>query len=388
MTSATIGERLEQLSNTRVRYLRDLDRIPQLSLAERESLREVSDRFAFRANTYYLGLIDWDDPADPIRRIVIPSASELATDGVLDPSDEESVTVVHGAEHKYTTTVLLLVSQTCGTFCRFCFRKRLFMRDNQEVSQDISAGLEYIRSHPEVDNVLLTGGDPLILSTGRLDRILTQLREIEHVRIIRIGSKLPAFNPYRVLDDDRLIEVISRHSQPDRRIYVMAHFNHPNELTEVAIAGLSRLLEAGAIVVNQTPLLQGVNDDPAVISDLFNRLSYVGVPPYYLFQGRPIAGNLSFKVSLRRAHELFEQAKISMSGLAKRARLIMSHSSGKIEILGFLDGRIILRYHQAKDPTRLGRLFAVPYRDEACWLDDPTAGASCRSDGLTPITSN
>ena len=370
MTSTSIAERLQQMSNARVRYIRDVEQIPQLDPGEIEALKQVGERFLFRANTYYLDLIDWDDPDDPIRKIVVPDTDELLEDGVLDPSDEESVTVVRGAEHKYPTTVLLLVSQVCGTFCRFCFRKRLFMLDNEEVNLDISRGLEYIRSHPEVDNVLLTGGDTLILSTGRIDQILTQLREIPHVKIIRFGTKMPTFNPYRILDDSRLCEVIARHSRDDRRIYIMAHFNHPRELTDVAAEGLSRLLESRAIVVNQTPLLAGVNDDPDVIAELFNRLSYIGVPPYYLFQGRPIAGNSGFKISLREGYEIFEKAKTRMSGLAKRARYAMSHSTGKIEIVGFLDDRIALKYHQAKDPENMGRLFTLPYREGACWLDD------------------
>ena len=150
----------------------------------------------------------------------------------------------------------------------------------------------------------------------------------------------------------------------------MAHFNHPNELTDVAVEGLSRLLESRAIVVNQTPLLAGVNDDPDVIAELFNRLSHIGVPPYYLFQGRPIAGNSGFKIPLREGYEIFEEAKTRMSGLAKRARYAMSHATGKIEIVGFLDDRIALKYHQAKDSENLGRLFTLPYREGACWLDD------------------
>ena len=370
MTSASLTERLLQMSSTGVRYIRDIRKIHQLDPGERARLSQVGKRFAFRANTYYLGLIDWDDPEDPIRKIVVPAMDELLEDGLLDPSDEGSVTVVRGTEHKYSTTAVLLVSQVCGTYCRFCFRKRLFMAENDEVSLDISRGLEYIRAHPEIDNVLLTGGDPLILGTGRIEQILRQLRAIPHVKIVRFGTKLPAFNPYRILDDGRLCEVISRFSQKDRRIYVMAHFNHPRELTDAAVEGIARLLDSGAVVVNQTPLLRGVNDDPDVLADLFNKLSYIGAPPYYLFQGRPTSGNRAFKVPLREGHEIFEQAKRRMSGLAKRARYAMSHATGKIEIVGFLDGRIVLKYHQAKNPGDLGRLFALPYREGACWLDD------------------
>jgi len=374
MAGVSTTERLTQLSSARVRYIRDVQQIPQLSPRERDLLSRVTQRYPFRVNTYYLGLIDWDDPADPIRRIVVPEIDELESDGVLDPSDEAAVTVTRGVEHKYRTTVLLLVSEVCGTFCRFCFRKRLFMEDNDEVSLDVSRGLDYIRYHPEVDNVLLTGGDALILGTRRLDGILGELREIPHLRIIRIGTKMPAFNPYRILDDPALVETLKRHSHPDRRIYIMAHFNHPRELTEVAEAGLNQLLEAGVAVVNQTPLLKGVNDDPAVITELFNRLSYLGVPPYYLFQGRPIDGNSAFRVPLRRGYRIFELAKKKMSGLGKRARYAMSHATGKVEILGFLDGKIVLKYHQARNPDDLGHLFSLPCPPDACWLDDLTEG--------------
>jgi len=374
MAGTSMTERLTQLSNAKVRYIRDVEQIPQLSPRERSILSRVTQRYSFRANTYYLGLIDWEDPDDPIRKIVIPEVEELDEDGVLDPSDEAAVTVVHGAEHKYRTTVLLLVSQVCGTYCRFCFRKRLFMGDNDEVSLDVSRGLKYIRHHPEVDNVLLTGGDPFVLSTRRLDQILGALREIEHVRIIRIGTKMPAFNPYRILDDEALGQALARHSRKDRRIHIVAHFNHPRELTEVAVAGLNRLLESGVVVVNQTPLLKGVNDDPGVIAELFNQLSYLGVSPYYLFQGRPIDGNAGFRIPLRRGYRIFELAKKQMSGLAKRARYVMSHATGKVEILGFLEGRIVLKYQQAKDPGNLGHLFALPCGADACWLDDLTEG--------------
>jgi len=372
MAGTSTTERLTQLSTGKVRYIRDVNQIPQLTPRERAILSKVTERYPFRANTYYLGLIDWDDPEDPIRRIVIPEVGELETDGVLDPSDEAAVTVARGTEHKYRNTVVLLVSEVCGTLCRFCFRKRLFMQSNDEVSVDVSRGLEYIRRHPEVDNVLLTGGDALILGSRRLDRILGALRDIPHVRVIRIGTKIPAFNPYRILDDPELCRTLARHSQEDRRIYIMVHFNHPRELTEVAVEGLSRLLESRAVVVNQTPLLKGVNDDPAIIAELFNKLSHVGVPPYYLFQGRPIDGNADFRVPLRRGYRIFELAKKRMSGLAKRARYAMSHASGKVEILGFLEGEVVLKYHQAKDPDDLGHLFSLPCPSDACWLDDLT----------------
>ena len=150
------------------KYLTKLAQIPQLSEAERSDLEKVNEQFVFRTNDYYQSLIDWNDPDDPIRRIVMPDIQELDDWGQLDASNEEKYTKVKGLEHKYTSTALLLVNEVCAAYCRFCFRKRLFMDENDEVTKDITEGLEYIREHKEITNVLLTGGDPMIMSTSKL----------------------------------------------------------------------------------------------------------------------------------------------------------------------------------------------------------------------------
>ena len=233
-TSASEKSRSER---TRAKYILNIDKIDQLSAEEKERLKEVTKEYVFRANDYYLSLIDWNNPDDPIRRLIIPSERELNDFGRLDASDEKSVTVQHGIQHKYSSTVLLLVNEVCGAYCRYCFRKRLFMNDNDEVTYNIEPGLEYIRNHPEITNVLLTGGDPMILKTAKLEPILAALRAIDHVRIIRIGSKMPAFNPFRFINDDELMTVFRKYSLPDRRIYMMCHFDHPVELTDVCRDG-------------------------------------------------------------------------------------------------------------------------------------------------------
>ena len=206
-------------------------------------LEKVAQRYVFRANDYYLRLIDWTNPADPIKQLIIPRSEELNDWGKLDASNEAAVTVTPGVQHKYRDTVLLLCNEVCGAYCRYCFRKRLFMNDNEEVSKDVSAGVEYIRTHPEVTNVLLTGGDPLIMGTRRLREIISQLREIEHVKIIRIGTKMPAFNPFRFLDDPELHSVFREFSTPEKRLYVMCHFDHPREMTAQAEAVPRRVRE-------------------------------------------------------------------------------------------------------------------------------------------------
>ena len=349
--------------------MRKLEQIEQLSPAEIEKLKPVSEKFVFRANDYYLGLIDWDDPEDPIRNLVVPDERELVEWGKLDASNEGSVTVARGVQHKYTDTVLLLCNEVCGAYCRYCFRKRLFMDQNDEVTNDVSAGLKYIAEHPEVTNVLLTGGDPLLMSTRRLTEIIEALRNIEHVQIIRIGSKMPAFDPFRILNDEELLDTFREFSTPEKRIYLMAHFDHPRELTSEAIAGLNLCIENGVICVNQCPLIRGVNDGEGVLAELYSKLSYIGVTPYYLFQGRPTEGNEPFEASIVEGYKIFQDAIRNGSGLSRRARFCMSHETGKVEIVGVDSRHIYLRYHQAKKLEDLGRFMVAKRDDDAFWLD-------------------
>jgi KamA family protein len=330
----------------------------------------VSRKYQFRANDYYLGLVDWSDPADPIRRIVIPDAGESVAWGALDASDERANTVESGVQHKYVQTVLLLVNEMCGAYCRYCFRKRLFMEGNDETSMDVDPGCRYIEAHPEVTNVLLTGGDPLILGTARLAQILERLARIPHVRIVRIGTKMPAFNPFRILDDPGLVDLLGRHSHAKSRIYVMAHFDHPRELTPEAVEAIDRLLRGGVVVVNQCPLLRGINDDAATLREMFRTLSFAGAPQYYLFQGRPTEGNLPYRVPIVEGWRIFQEAQHGVSGLAKRARFVMSHDTGKVEVLAVTSDQILLRYHRAKDPADRGRVLVCRRDDEAAWLDE------------------
>jgi len=358
-----------QAGKKRVKYVRSLDQIEQLADEDKDRLRPVSEEYVFRANDYYLKLIDWDDPDDPIRQLIIPREEELNEWGKLDASNEEAVTVARGVQHKYTDTVLLLCNEVCGAYCRYCFRKRLFMDDNDEVSNDVSAGIEYIAQHPEVTNVLLTGGDPLLMSTRRLVDIFTKLRAIPHVKIIRLGSKMPAFDPNRILGDEDLHAAFREFSQPEQRIYLMAHFDHPRELTDLAVKGIDTCIRNGVICVNQCPLIKGVNDDPDVLAEMYSRLSYIGCTPYYLFQGRPTAGNEPYELPIVEGWHIFQEAIARGSGLARRARFAMSHQTGKVEILAIDDEHMYMRYHQAKDPQDLGRFMIYRRDDEAYWLD-------------------
>jgi len=351
------------------KYITNIDRVTQLSQMERDQLRPITDKFVFRVNDYYLNLIDWDDPNDPIRKLVIPNTGELREYGRWDASDEDTNYVVPGCQHKYRTTALLIVSEVCGAYCRYCFRKRLFRNDVKEAMADVTPGIEYISRHPEINNVLLTGGDSLILATSKLRTILERLRSIDHVKIIRLGSKIPVFNPMRIYEDPDLLQLISEFSSAEKRIYVMAHINHPREITAEARKCFEALHKAGAIVVNQTPILKGINDDEKVLGELLDKLSWAGVTPYYFFINRPVAGNSDFVIPLQRAYELVEGAKARTSGLGKRVRLSMSHTSGKIEILAIENGMAYLKYHQSRD-DEYGKFMMLECPEDAAWFDD------------------
>jgi KamA family protein len=348
----------------------ELDNLVGLTSKERDAMETVSDTFPFRSNEYYLSLIDWKDGHDPLRRIVIPDTSELTGGGCLDPSCEKDFTRKPGLQHKYSQTGLLLLTDICGGICRFCFRKRLFMGNECETVRDVSEGIDYIREHKEITDVLLTGGDPLTLETRQLESILRQLREIDHVNIIRIGSKMLAYNPYRILNDPDLLYVLSRYSTPEKRIYLMAHFNHPRELTDVSIKAAEELQKAGVLVVSQTPILNGINSKPEILTELFRKLSFAGISPYYIFQCRPSIGNRIFQVPVEQSYEIIQKSWQACSGLAKRARFVMSHATGKIEIVGKTAGQVFMRYHQSADPANIGKFMVFRSNPVARWFDD------------------
>ncbi|MCK9579938.1 MAG: KamA family radical SAM protein [Methanoregula sp.] len=348
----------------------ELDNLVGLAPKEREMMETVTDLFPFRSNEYYLSLIDWKDRHDPIRKIVIPDSRELTTGGSADPSCEKDYTKQPGLQHKYDQTGLLLLTDVCGGICRFCFRKRLFMSCEREAVKDVADNIEYIRKHTEITNVLLTGGDPLTLETRRLEAILRELREIPHVNIIRIGSKMLAYNPYRIINDPDLLTTLSRYSTPEKRIYLMAHFNHPRELTPVSIQAAEALRHAGVVVVNQTPILNGINNNPETLTALFRKVSFAGISPYYVFQCRPTTGNQIFQVPVEQSYEIIQKSWQTCSGLAKRARFIMSHATGKIEVVGKTTKHVFMRYHQAADSVNIGKFMVFRANPVARWFDD------------------
>ena len=351
-------------------YATRIDELKELTAEERAELSRVVNQYYFYATDYYLSLINWDDPDDPIRRVIIPDLDELQDWGELDASDEGSYTIMPGLQHKYASTALLLVSNACGGICRYCFRKRIFLRDHMEVIQDIPAAMDYIREHKEITNVLLTGGDSLKVPTGKLEEIIGRLREIDHVNVIRLGTKMLSYDVHRVLNDPELPKMIRTYSTDEKKMYVMCHFSHPRELTDLAIEAANILLDARAILFNQTPLVRGVNDDPYTLARLLNKLAFVGVRPYYIFQCRPVVGNKPYSVPVEEAYEIIERAKSMVCGLGKTVRYAMSHSTGKIEVVGKTDSHVYFKYHRAAKREDSGRFIVAPSMPDAYWFDD------------------
>ena len=212
----------------------------------------------------------------------------------------------------------------------------------------------------------------MVLSNERLDYILSEIRKIKHIKIIRLGTRVPVYLPQRITQDKELIKILCKYNFPDKQIYFVTHFNHPNEITNEATKAIKTLINNGIQVKNQTVLLKDVNDNPEILAKLFNNLFYIGIAPYYLFQCRPVIRSSHFRVPIDKGWKIFEKAKKKMSGLAKTARYTMSHATGKIEICGIVDDKIYLKYIQAKNYEDIGRFFIkkLPKNKEAYWFDD------------------
>jgi lysine 2,3-aminomutase len=354
----------------RTKVIASLSALPQLDEREKQRLQQVVDRFSFQASEHYLSLIDWDDPDDPIRRLILPDAEELHNWGRLDASNEQDHTVIPGLQHKYASTALLLVSTTCGGICRYCFRKRIFLENRKDHLSDLTGAVDYLRRHREITNVLITGGDPLTLPPSRLETIIGRLMDIDHIRIIRIGTKMLAFDPNFVVEDPSLPALIRHVIGQRKQVYIMNHFDHRREITEPSVEGLRMLREAGAVLLNQTPLIRGVNDSPEALADLFRTLTAVGVSPYYVFQCRPALGNKPFSVPIEEGYKIFETAKSLVSGLAKQARFVMSHAEGKIEVVGMTEHHTFFKFHRSADDLNSGSFLVRRCNPLAHWFDD------------------
>ncbi|URM88702.1 lysine 2,3-aminomutase [Streptomyces sp. MRC013] len=399
-----------------------LPQVQRLDATVRRDIEVVSSVLPFKVNNYVLDeLIDWDRaPDDPLYRLTFPDRGMLPEPvydeiaALIDrgagreelraavnrarlelnphPGDQLQANVpqgedgaLNGLQHKYRETVLVFPGQgqTCHAYCGYCFRWAQFI-GVAELKQAVSGpeqALGYLAGHPEVSDVLFTGGDPMIMSTDRLRTYLTPLLEprFEHIRNIRFGSKALSYWPYRFTTDDdadELLRLLERATSLGRHVAVMAHFSHPNELrTEACREAVRRIRDTGAVIRAQAPLVRHVNDDPAVWARMWRTMTTLGVVPYYMFVERDTGASQYFELPLQRAVSVYRDAISAVSGLERTARgPVMSASPGKVMIDGIarIAGQDVFccRFLQARDPRWVGRPFFAKLDEHAVWFDD------------------
>lgn len=301
-----------QLRN-RFRTLAQLERILRLSEEEREAIRQGGLQLPVAITPYYASLLDPLDPDHPLRRMVVPRPAEfIHTPGESsDPLGEDGHSPVPGLVHRYPDRVVLLAHDFCSTYCRYCTRSRMVGHGEMAATQArLEAALDYIRRTPTVRDVLVSGGDPLTLSDQRLDNILSALRAIPHVQIVRLGTKVPAVLPQRVTP--ALCRMLRKHHP----LWISLHFQHPEECTPEAYQACTRLADAGIPLGSQTVLLKGINDSVDTMKELVHRLLQMRVRPYYLFQCDPIYGSAHFRTPVSKGIEIIQGLRGHTSGYA------------------------------------------------------------------------
>lgn len=346
-----------QLKN-RLTTVEQIERHMALTPEEREGCAFSSRKLALAITPYFFNLIDRDDPSCPIRRQVIPRSEEslVSEEEMADSLGEDSHSPVPGLVHRYPDRVLFLVTDRCASYCRYCTRSRLVSNaQDYNFHPEYEQGLRYIEAHPEIRDVLLSGGDPLLLSDRKLEHLLSRLREIPHVEFIRIGSRIPVFLPQRITPG--LCDVFKQYGP----IWMSIHVNHPRECTSELRAACERLAFAGVPLGNQSVLLRGVNDDPEVMKSLVHRLLRMRVRPYYLYQMDLITGGSHFKVDVRKGIEIIRALRGHTTGYAIPQYVIDApRGGGKVPInpdyvVSADDQEVVLRNYE-------GRVFRYPLK--------------------------
>ena len=297
----------------RIETYEELSRYFTFSPEEAEGIKKALAKFRMAITPYYLSLIDPNDPYDPIRRQCIPAGAEcnIAPADLNDPLHEDEDSPAPGLTHRYPDRVLFLITDMCSMYCRHCTRRRFAGQKDDESPQDrIEKCLEYIERTPEVRDVLLSGGDALMVSDKKLEYIISRLRAIPHVEIVRIGSRTPVVCPQRITDD--LCNMLKKYHP----IWLNTHFNHPNEMTPEAQAAVAKLADAGIPLGNQTVLLRGVNDCVHVMKKLMHELVKNRVRPYYIYQCDLSMGLEHFRTPVSKGIEIIENLRGHTSGYA------------------------------------------------------------------------
>lgn len=331
-----------------IRTFDDLEKwlIGQKARVDRR-LEQVIAKYPMRVNTYYLSLIEKVN--DGIWKQAIPDVEELEhyMDLTEDPLDEEGDIPLGGPRtiiHRYPDRVLLFVSIECAMYCRFCTRKRKVGDDLKTPSkEDIMRGIEYIASHEDIRDVLISGGDPLLIANKRLDEILGALREIRHLDLIRIGTRVPCVWPQKIVEDQEFLEVLKKHiprTLKDPQLFINTHFNHPNEITEQSYQAVKLLRQLGIPIGNQTVLLKGVNDDTDVMRDLVHGLGRMGIKPYYLYYADFVEGTGHFRTEINKGKEICRDLCGATTGFLRPVYVVDGQGGrGKVPVdLGYSEG--------------------------------------------------
>ena len=348
----------------------------ELTDEQEKVLRDVVAKHPMNIPRYYLSLIDPNDPNDPVRKLALPSEDELVVAGAMgettkDPYGDDKHNKGNGILHKYPYSALVVATDYCSMYCRHCFRKAIVGLPNDKTVENFQRAAEYIREHKEITNVIISGGDPLLIGTKRIIKMLKCLVDIDHINYVRIGTRTPVVYPMRFFDDE-LMEYLKEFNKK-KTLYLPTHFNHVNEISEDARKAVLRIREAGITVNNQAVLLKGVNDSVEDIENLMNGLVKIGVNPYYLYQCMPVSRvRHHFQVPLKQGIDMVDKAKERLDGYAKRFNFIMGHDIGKIEIVGRIDDKLILKHIHSRpeEPDMASKMKIMKLDDNAGWLDD------------------
>ncbi|MCX7911535.1 MAG: KamA family radical SAM protein [Dehalococcoidales bacterium] len=335
----------------RITSVEQLSRYLSLSGEEKSQIARVIERYPLSITPYYLSLINPDDPEDPVRKQAVPSILEIAMSnlGMEDPLAEKEDSVVPGLVHRYPDRALMVITDICPMLCRHCTRKREWRHGGWVRSwREIEAMLGYLRHNRQIRDVIISGGDPLTLATPHLEAIISRLREIEHIEIIRIGSRFPVVLPQRI--DAELCNMLSKYGP----IWLNTHFNHPREITPEAAAACDRLLRAGVPVNNQCVLLRGINDSLETQLKLCHGLLRIKVRPYYLFQCDEVQGTEHLRTPVETGIKIIEGMRGHTSGLAVPTFVVdLVHGGGKVPlqpnyVLSMTRDELLLRNYEGK----------------------------------------
>lgn len=319
----------------RIRTAADLGRYVAPSADEAAAIEALATRFRFVITPYYASLMDPADPNCPIRRQVVPQRAELEDPaGLADPLDEVAHSPVKNVIRVYRDRIAFCVNNECALYCRYCLRKRMVGDEDWTMQKrELERALDWIARTPEIRDVLLTGGDPLVFSDAKLEWLLGRLRAIPHVELIRLGTRLPVTLPFRVTD------ALCRMLERFHPIWVNTHFNHPSELTADAAEACDRLLRAGIPVGNQSVLLRGINDSLEVMQELCETLVRMRVRPYYVYQAQLLEGTAHFRVPIEQGQAIFRAMRGRTSGFAI-PEYVLDTPHGKVPLeLPFVKGR-------------------------------------------------